>query len=59
MYSTYMCVYLLLQAAEKEQRNESHIETLSSTIEKMLKDSNERLAAHLAERIALTNDKAS
>jgi len=50
---------LLPQALEKEQRNESHIETLSSTIEKMLKDSNERLAAHLAERIALTNDKAS
>ncbi|XP_065911634.1 liprin-alpha-2-like isoform X2 [Dysidea avara] len=48
---------LLASAAEKEQRNENHIETLSGTIEKMLKDSNERLAAHLAERIALTNDK--
>ena len=30
---------------------------MSNTIEKMLKDSNDRLAAHLAERMALTNDK--
>lgn len=47
----------LPQAQEKEKVNEGHIARLQSTIERMLKESNERMKTHSAERKALASEK--
>eukprot|EP00731_Ephydatia_muelleri_P038832 Em0932g4a len=46
-----------IHATEKERVNEEHITRLQSTIERMLKESNERMKTHLNERKALSEEK--
>ena len=48
---------MLQKAKEKERINEEHIERLQSTVERMLKESNQRLKTHFAEKKALMEEK--
>ena len=50
----YLCS---LQSREKEVVNGEHIERLQSTVERMLKESNQRLKTHFAEKRALMEEK--
>lgn len=50
-------MHLYLQAQEKETVNEGHIHRLQSTIERMLKESNDRMKTHNAERKTLTDER--
>ncbi|KAL5517334.1 hypothetical protein EMCRGX_G002865 [Ephydatia muelleri] len=47
----------IVKATEKERVNEEHITRLQSTIERMLKESNERMKTHLNERKALSEER--
>ncbi|KAL5503698.1 hypothetical protein EMCRGX_G010688 [Ephydatia muelleri] len=49
--------HMQIHATEKERVNEEHITRLQSTIERMLKESNERMKTHLNERKALSEEK--
>ncbi len=46
-----------LQAHEKELVNEDHIKRLQSTIERMLKESNDRMKTHIADRKTLSDER--
>lgn len=48
-----------LQSQGKERVNEEHIERLQMTVERMLKESNQRLKAHVVEKKVLLNEKVS
>ena len=46
-----------MQAQEKESVNEGHIGRLQLTIERMLKESNERMKTHYSERKTLSDER--
>ncbi len=46
-----------LQAHDKESVNEDHIKRLQSTIERMLKESNDRMKTHIADRKTLSDER--
>ena len=50
-------ILLRTQAKDKERINEEHIERLQSTVERMLKESNQRLKTHFAEKKSLMEEK--
>ena len=52
-----MVILCSLQSREKEVVNGEHIERLQSTVERMLKESNQRLKTHFAEKRALMEEK--
>lgn len=50
---------LLSSAQEKEKVNEEHIERLQNTVERMLKESNQRMKTHFAEKKSLMDERNS
>ncbi len=51
------CVYMSPQAIEKESINESNISQLQSAVDRMLKESRERLQTYSNERKQLVDEK--